>query len=641
MVKTLEEIQKYILYIIIAIFPIFIFISSTSPEVLSKLILLAIGITIVMATWIIRMIITGNISFHTGKFDLGVLLITLAYVLSGIFRTNNKPEAFFMPGTASFVVALAIIYFLINQLDKKAKTESLVSFFTSGIFLSLSVIFSELEIFTKIPQLPAFIKSVSFNPLGGILPSIIYLVPTALIGISLIIKDSDIVKRVFWIVANALVVMAMIILIGKSFPGNVQSPKFPSLQTSWEVAVGTVAKNPIFGIGAGNYLTAFNLYRPVTYNQTDLWSVKFSTASNFYLTTITETGLLGLATLAFLLLSILRFFAHSLTAKNMNEALSEGLEKLAIAAIVIILAFYPASPIFVIFPLFVLLGVFSKSETKTFTASNTKFATITIGIILGIGVALANFFGAKAVIAEATFKKSLDSLSKNDAKQTFDLMQKSIQGNSGIDRYHASLAQVDMALAQSIANKKDITDFDKNTITQLVQQAITEGKATVALNPERSGNWEVLAQVYRSVMPFATGADQFTIQSYSQAIALDPINPNLRIALGGVYYAQGRYDDAVDVFKLAILAKPDLANAHYNLAMTYKAKREYAKAITEMNLVLSLVAKDSDDYKLAKSELDNLMKDKPVSVNTVDGQGQLTAPQSVNPSNIKPPIPLP
>ena len=121
-------------------------------------------------------------------------------------------------------------------------------------------------------------------------------------------------------------------------------------------------------------------------------------------------------------------------------------------------------------------------------------------------------------------------------------------------------------------------------------------------------------------------------------MALDPTNPNLRIALGGVYYALGRYDDAIDAFKLAVLAKPDLANAHYNLAIAYREKKNYDQAIAEMNTVLGLVQKDSADYKLAQSTLEDLKKNQ--STKTSGGEN-LTAPQPVPESNVKPPIALP
>ncbi|MEK7111887.1 MAG: tetratricopeptide repeat protein, partial [Patescibacteria group bacterium] len=169
-------------------------------------------------------------------------------------------------------------------------------------------------------------------------------------------------------------------------------------------------------------------------------------------------------------------------------------------------------------------------------------------------------------------------------------------------------------LASSLAQKGEIlTEDDRSTITQHIKQAIREGRATVTLNPGRSGNWEILARIYQAIMPFAQGADNFAIQSFNQSIALDPTNPNLRIALGGVYYALGRYDEAIRVFELAVLSKPDLANAHYNLAVAYREKGEIEKAIEQMKLVLSLVEKDSSDYELAKTELENLEKKRPAT----------------------------
>ena len=142
-------------------------------------------------------------------------------------------------------------------------------------------------------------------------------------------------------------------------------------------------------------------------------------------------------------------------------------------------------------------------------------------------------------------------------------------------------------------------------------------------------------------MPFAQGSDNFAIQTYSQAIALDPVNPNLRIGLGGIYYALGRFDEAISAFQLATLAKPDLANAHYNLSAVLREKNEISKAIDEINIVLSLVKKDSNDYKIAQTELENLEKNRPSSAKATEGQGSLIPPTEAPQQIIKPPIELP
>lgn len=638
----LSILEKYVLYIVLVLFPIFVLGNFATPYVVPKEILLVGGISLIIVLWVIRMILKGSLSFSVGKFDLGVLLISLAYLLATIFATPNKMEAFLFPGTTTFVLGGALLYFLINQFDAKAKKSAGVAMFSGVLLLALSVLLTTLNAFSKIPQLPAFIKDSSFNPIGGSVPSLILFATFIIYSLGLLVSDKDNIKRLFYGVATAVLVFTSILLIGGMLPGKVGSPKFVSTQTSWEVLVGTLTKSPLLGVGPSNYLTSFNLFRSVSYNQTDLWQVRFTTASNYYFTEITETGLVGLLGLIILLIAVYKFSVSEIKGKNPGSTL----EKSSLIVLLILFAVLPVTATLLIF-MFALLALFSKSEGRSShlnvsSSDNGIFASRIPAIITGIpflvGVGLVGFYGTGILTAEVTFSSALTALSNNDAKTTYNLMQSAVSQNPGVDRYHASFAQVDMALASSIASKKDITDTDRSTVTQLVQQAIAEGKNAVVLNPGRSGNWEVLAQIYRSIMPFAQGADQFAIQTYTQAVALDPTNPNLRIALGGVYYALGNYDDAISSFKLAALAKPDLANAHYNLAIAYREKKDYDNAITEMNNVLSLVDKKSQDYTLAQNVLSDLQKNKAAAAGSTSN---LQAPQKNAASNIKPPINLP
>lgn len=636
--KLLETVQKYTLYIVLLLFPVFMLPQFASPFVVPKEIFLVTGLSILIILWVIQMVVKGSLSFAVGKFDLGVLLIAFAYLISTILATPNKMEAYLFPGTTTFVLAGALLYFLINQFDKKTKDTAGIALFGGALLLALGVLLAALNVFSKIPQLPAFIKDSAFNPIGGSVPAGIYLGVLLVFAIGLIIREKDTIKKLFFGVSAALMLLSTIILIGNSLPGKAQSPKLVGMQTSWEVAVEALKKSPLFGTGPANYLSAFNLFRPVGYNQTDLWQIRFTTASNYYLTLLTETGFIGLFALAILLIATYKVFVGNPKG---------DIEKYSLLFLLILLTVFPAAPVLMVV-FFALFAIFSHSEAKSAhlnvassdasSFASSRVPAIIVGLPFLIGIALLFIFGSKIVIAEATFKGSLDSLAKNDAKGTYDLMTKAINQNGRVDRYHASLAQIDMALAQSIASKKNITDTDRSTITRLVQQAINEGKLTVILNPGRSGNWEILAQIYRSIMPFATGADQFAIQTYTQAVALDPTNPNLRIALGGVYFALGRYNNAIDVFKLATLAKPDLANAHYNLAIAYRENKDFDNAIAEMNNVLALVKTDTSDYTLAKQTLENLQKNK---VTAASESASLQAPKPVETSNIKPPIELP
>lgn len=628
--KLLKNIEKYILLGMVALFAIFVLPNFSSPYIVPKGIFGAIAISLALILWSVRSIIKKETTFSTGKFDLGVILLLLVYVISSIVKTPNKMEAFFFPGTTTFVVISVLFYFLVNQFDKKTKTLVLKVLFGSGILLSVSILFTQLGLFAKIPQLPAFMKDAAFNPVGGALPAAIFLATILTIGIALVIKESQLVKKVFWGVASTVIVFGLTIMVISLLPGKPQALVLPGLKTSWEILIDTLKISPIWGVGPDNYISAFNAFRSIAYNQTSLWLVRFSTASNFYFTLISETGFAGLAAISVLLIGIYRFVANEFRQKN--------LEIIPLAVLVLIFVFFPSAPALT-FLLMALLAVFSKSEDKTVSLATTRVPSVIIATPIFLGIIALAIFGTKAVMAEATYKKSLTALSKNDAKGTYDLMIKAVNQNSRVDRYHASLAQVEMAIATSIANNKDLTEADRTNITQLISQAISEGKATVTLNPGRSSNWELLAQIYSNIMPFAQGADEFAIQTYTQAVALDPINPNLRISLGGVYYALGRYDEAIDAFKLAVVAKSDLANAHYNLAVAYKEKKNFDAAITEIKTVMSLVTKDSSDYNLAKTTLEALEKSKATVSATSDAQN-LTTPQKQT-STITPPLELP
>lgn len=606
--SVLDSVEKYLLYILIAVFPVFVLSVFPSIFITPRLVFLTGMLSLVIILWVIRSVVSGSIHFSVGRFDIAVAAMMIAYLASTLLTKVNKAEVFLFPGVTTFILAGGFLYFLLNQLKSHQKEGVSFALVVSGVLLSLTIILAETQILGKIPGVPTFVKDATFNPLGGVLPTIIYLTVLSSILVLLFMKQKDMAKRAFLGVSAILIVLGLGLSIKNALPGNAQSPRLIGFKTSWEVAIESLKGYPLWGVGSGNYLTAFNRFRPVSYNQSDLWGVRFTSARDFYFTLATEIGLVGL-----LAISILLFTAYK--AKSIPLSL-----------LLVLFVVFPASPVLLVL-MFILLALSSASEEKTLDIAGNRAASALASAPLVLGIIAVSYFGARGLLAEFRFKKAINALGSNNAQETYNNLREAVRINPKVDRYHASFAQVDMAIASSLATKKDLTDTDRNTISQLIQHAINEGKLTITLNPTRSGNWEILARIYRSIMPFAKGADGFAIQTFNQAIVMDPVNPNLRIALGGTYYALGRFDEAIETFKLAVLAKPDLANAHYNLAVAYREKKDYQKATDEMNIVLSLVGKDSADYETALKELKNIQ--------------ELTPPQPVEESAIKPPLELP
>ena len=139
-----------------------------------------------------------------------------------------------------------------------------------------------------------------------------------------------------------------------------------------------------------------------------------------------------------------------------------------------------------------------------------------------------------------------------------------------------------------------------------MSQSINEGQAAVALSPQNPQNWEILASIYRQISGVAQNALQFSLDSYGRAIQLDPLNPLLRLSVGGVYYSVKNYDLAIRFFSDAVNLKPDFANAYYNLSVALRDKGDLKGAQTAAERVVALLDPKSADYKTAADYLADL-----------------------------------
>lgn len=585
------------------IFPIVFLGSFANVIETPKLVFLVSSMILLITLKSIRALLSNGIHFSSTSLDIPVFIIAVVYILSAVVKTPNKMEAFFLPGTATTIAAASIFFFIISQMHSEAKRQAKLTLFFSGVIYSLFVLFISAGLFKAIPQLPAFLQNTNFNTLGTSLPALIFLSIVAPFGIFSILKEKDIAKKVLYGVSICLIIFAFALNLLNVLPGKDTSPKLPSGQISWIVAVESLKNSPLFGVGPGNYLTAFNRYRPIEYNQTEMWATRFTSGRSFIFTLATETGIAGLA--AFLLLL---YYVYKLVK---NREVTDSKIALTLAMTLLIL-FPTTNSLLVIFFIVAAIATHSRPGKLSLlnydNTSNSRLPILLIVVPVLAGVFAISYYLQLIVRADVTYKNALDALAKNNGSQAYSDLQSAINLNPYVDRYRVSYAQINLAIANSLAAKKDLTDQDRNTIAQLIQQAIREGKVAVSLNPQRSSSWEILGSIYRAVAPLANGAGDFAVQTYTQAINYDPLNTNTRIALGGLYYSAGQYENAIDVFKLAVATKPDHANARYNLAVAYREAGQIQQAIDQMTIVLSLVDKNSDDFKVAQQALDDLQK---------------------------------
>ncbi len=579
--KIVKLIDKYLLLILFFVYPLF-FLSfySNSPET-SRLLLLSLFTATILIVKLIKTFFQKGIKMNLSALDLFILGIASIYILLGIFASPSKMDAFFLPGTSSFIFLGAIIYFFANQLDNKDKDD------VSKVIVLSSTIFSILQILA----FTGLIKN-NYANFGNLINSFSYTIVTLSISVFEIIKNKNVIYKIFFNITSLIIFISAFTNLYAILPGKVTSPLLPNIKVSWSVAVDSLKERPLIGVGPTNFVSSYDRFRPVISNSYANWNSRFLVGSNTFLTVTAEVGIIGIL----LFLSIFIFSLKNILELNPYNA--------AILIAFIISFLYPYSPAF--FPIIFLLFALNNKTKEVGGTFNSNIPLVVMTIPLFLLIFASMYYVYKAFYAEYLFEQTARYISQNEAIKTYDSINKTVNANPFVDRYHLQSAEINIRLAQSLSTKKDITEEDKKTLTQLIQQSIQEAKAAISINPNKSTSWENMGDIYVNISPFIKDVDKFAIQSYGQAIFLNPINPILRIKLGGIYLAQGNYKDAIKIFELAVLAKPDFANSHFNLAMAYKGDNQIDKAKEQMNLVLKLVDANTNDYQTAISELKKL-----------------------------------
>jgi len=109
---------------------------------------------------------------------------------------------------------------------------------------------------------------------------------------------------------------------------------------------------------------------------------------------------------------------------------------------------------------------------------------------------------------------------------------------------------------------------------QLYADAIESFKEAIAVNPEYSDAYVNLGNVYYKVGRYAEAAD-----SYREAIRIKPITPFLYNKLGTIFIILGEYKQAINAFDNAAKIDPKNAEAYFNLGIAYLLNGDKLAAI--------------------------------------------------------------
>lgn len=571
-------------------------ISVIAAQILAAVTLISYaGVKILPAPWVtsLNFTPTGS-SFST----TAILALLIPFVTLQVLNTS-KP----------LFIVLNSIFLLVSGLTI-ALTGSWATWIAALVGLSLTLFISNL----------------------GSLRNLRNLKPLSLIGLAVPI-----------VVVALITILSFIPPMGKAInPIYTQAQNFPReiqlpFVTSWKISISAFRDSPFWGSGPSTYLFDFTGYKPAEFNASKFWNLRFDTPFNEYFQVLANLGGIGILALV----SLTALFASSaykaILAYKRSQGETEPLKAiLAISgfAFFVILLLHASTLIVWIIGLIVLAsfvvvniqrgshnldrnnGTDFKSTflriaaNVTGTDSSQEIRVDALpGVLLVISLALVGFtgfFGVKMALADYHHRLALNAVSQNNGITAYNELVTAEKLNPYNDLYRTDLAQTNFALANAIASAKgpteaspagSLTDQDKQNIQVLLSQSISEARTAVALSPKSVVNWEILAALYKQISGVAQNALLFSLDSYGRAIMQDPLNPNLRVNVGGVYYAIQNYDMAIRFFTDAINLKSDFANGYFNLSVALRDKGDLAGAQQTAEKLLTLLPADSPDYK--------------------------------------------
>jgi O-antigen ligase/tetratricopeptide (TPR) repeat protein len=438
-----------------------------------------------------------------------------------------------------------------------------------------------------------------------------------------------------------------------NFPKEIQIP----FTTSWVVSVSAFRDAPFFGTGPGSYLFNFTTYKPVDFNTLPYWNFAFDTAYNEFLEVLGTLGIFGFLSLLLIVIVIIVNSWKNL-AVDTQDARQDNthilIPAMAVSALMIIVVFaiHDATLVSTVVSFFIIAVLMMSQRSirervtelslgiKASTVDNKQFDLFPVILfIVYVIVAIPVLYKTGTMVAGDVYHHlALVSANTNGA-QTYQDLQKAETLSPQIDLYRVDMEQTNFALANAIAAKAipqngkpaTITAQDRQTIQTLLAQSINEGQASIALSPRSSRDWEVLASIYQNISGVAQNALAFSLAAYSQAVRLDPLNPTLRLNIGGIYYSVKNYDLATRFYTDSANLKPDYTNAYYNLAVAYRDKGDLQDALVVANQAVTLEqsSKGTQSYQVALA----LLNDIKAKISGNNGQqAQSTAAPTPTPS---------
>jgi len=367
-------------------------------------------------------------------------------------------------------------------------------------------------------------------------------------------------------------------------------------QVSRTITWQSLKDYPVLGSGPGTYMADFSKFKPVEFNNTEFWNIRFDRGPSYIMEMIGTMGILGILSYimvsgVFLLIGLV-FWRHPISDKCHPISVFP----LILAWLSLLIAqfvYMQNTALLFYFWFFMALGVvvWQGVQNQPFKKMSYSFEKLPeIGLVLNVVLlilifALAGFYylGGRFYLADMNILKPVESNEQLVAK-----LEKSVILNSYQENYRRALSQAYLITAWDEANKPQEAQ-NIQLLQNLAAGSIQQARKATDLSPNSVAAWENLGAVYRDARGLVGGTLPFALEAFAKATELEPNNPIFyreRCRLN-LISEEKDWDETISYCQRAVELKDSYLDAHVQLALVYEQKGDLEEALKRMEEILT------------------------------------------------------
>ncbi|MDP2695754.1 MAG: tetratricopeptide repeat protein [bacterium] len=719
--KEENKLEKVIFYTfcgIVFLIPLFFISASGDPIEFNKTFLFIILVLLTTIFYFIKSYKEKEFIFRGTFLDWGILGLLFFTVLSFLFSQNYYISAVglsgFYSGSIIGIFSFVLFFYLLVNIIKTWHDFQKIIF--TLVFSGLVIIIFNIFQISMIYLLPwAETQNYSFNAIANssltlaifssifiFITLIIFLISEVkwqkyfglfglvismsllfllnkdlpiyfLIGLIILLLVIISFKRKtapnYWTVVPTIVVTLLILFIifdsGVLFGTKVSENILLDNSTASTIAWEGIKEYPLWGSGQQTFFYDFAKFRPVEFNNLDIWNIQFLKSSNEWLGLLATVGLGVVISLLFIYFKMSYHIWRSIVRQKVLD--EKVLWQIAIFfswVLIFMMSIFIPFNFILYFLNWLLLGLsivaidiggnkFSECRLDL-KKINYKYWLMVLGFSGTIILLTVVFiFGGRIWIADYKYASAQRAITANeDIDGIFSKLTKATELNPYESKYFLSLAQGYSAQALLETENYDINSPEIQSYTQKVVDNLKQAKL---IDPKNSVVYEREADMYDSLRLIIGNVDELSVDAYLTAIELEPNDPLLWLNLGrsrlllaqtifinndneeSINEANSLLDLAIDDFEKTRDLKSDLA-IDYNIGLVYQTKGELDKALEyfykelaiypeSLNLryQIALVYQQSGDIQSAIDQLNIILELDPNNQSIIDVIAEMEA----------------